>query len=251
VVEAGRVAEHAQSQTSRDRLRRRDDEQRGAERRGENRDRPPDEDRPVIAPNRGRRNSDLYAGWVFTGLVREVGTVRSMAGGRLVVESSASAELGDSVAIDGVCLTVVAAEDGTLAFDAVPETLARTSLGTLDHGSRVNLEPALRAGDPLGGHYVQGHVDGVGAVRSIEPEGDGKRIWFDAPPEILRYVVEKGSIAVQGTSLTVAGVDEAGFAVALIPHTLRATTLGALVPGAAVNLETDVLAKYVEKLVRR
>jgi riboflavin synthase len=113
----------------------------------------------------------------------------------------------------------------------------------------VNLEPALRAGDALGGHYVQGHVDGVGTVRSVEPEGDGRRIWFDAPSEITRYVVEKGSIAVQGTSLTVAGADETGFAVALIPHTLEATTLGTLAPGDRVNLEADVLAKYVEKLL--
>jgi riboflavin synthase len=189
----------------------------------------------------------IYAGSVFTGLVREVGAVRSMDGGRLVVESSLDAELGDSIAVEGVCLTVVANGGGALAFDAVSETLARTTLGTLDQGSRVNLEPALRAGDPLGGHYVQGHVDGVGAFRGVV---DGLH-WFDAPPELLRYVVEKGSIAVQGTSLTVAGTDAAGFAVALIPHTLAVTTLGDLVPGSPVNLETDVLAKYVEKLVAR
>jgi riboflavin synthase len=188
---------------------------------------------------------------VFTGLVREVGTVRSFHDGRLVVATAIAAALGDSVAVDGVCLTVVAAADGTLAFDAVPETLARTSLGTLEDGSRVNLEPALRAGDALGGHYVQGHVDGIGGVRAVDAEGEGTRIWFDAPPEILRYVVEKGSIAVQGTSLTVAALDERGFAVALIPHTLEATTLGGLRPGDAVNLEADVLAKYVEKLVQR
>ena len=174
-----------------------------------------------------------------------------MEDGRLVVGSTLGAELGDSIAVNGVCLTVVAHVDGTLAFDAVPETLARTSLGALDQGSRVNLEPALRAGDALGGHYVQGHVDGVGTVRSVEPEGDGKRMWFDAPAEIDRYVVEKGSIAVQGTSLTVAATDETGFAVALIPHTLEATTLGALAPGDRVNLEVDVLAKYVEKLLPR
>jgi riboflavin synthase len=174
-----------------------------------------------------------------------------MEGGRLVVRSTLQAGLGDSIAVNGVCLTVVADEDGTLAFDAVPETLARTSLGVLDRGARVNLEPALRAGDALGGHYVQGHVDGVGAVRSVEPEGDGRRMWFDAPAEIGRYVVEKGSIAVQGTSLTVAETDDDGFAVALIPHTLEATTLGTLAPGDRVNLEADVLAKYVEKLLPR
>jgi len=150
-----------------------------------------------------------------------------------------------------VCLTVVAVENGRLSFDAVPETLARTSLGRLGTGSRVNLEPALRAGDPLGGHYVQGHVDGVGTVREVDDEGEGKRIWFDAPRELMRYVVEKGSVAVEGTSLTVAGLDETGFAVALIPHTLAETTLGELSPGDTVNLEADVLAKYVERLLPR
>lgn len=195
---------------------------------------------------------------MFTGLIREVGTVLAVEGGadgvRLTIEApqtAPDAQLGDSVAIDGVCLTVVAVAGDSFAFDAVPETLDRTSLGSLDHGSRVNLEPALRAGDALGGHYVQGHVDGVGSVRSVEPEGEGKRIWFAAPPELLRYVALKGSIAVQGTSLTVAAVDGAGFAVALIPHTLEATTLGALEPEDLVNLETDVLAKYVEKLLPR
>jgi riboflavin synthase len=189
---------------------------------------------------------------MFTGLIREVGTVRSMAGGRLTLDApatAASAEIGDSIAVDGVCLTVVERNNGELQFDAVPETLARTSLGTLGDGAPVNLEPALRAGEALGGHYVQGHVDGVGTVRSVEPEGEGRRIWFDASPGLLRYVAEKGSIAVQGTSLTVAAVDDRGFAVALIPHTLAATTLGTLAPDAPVNLETDVLAKYVEKLL--
>ena len=193
---------------------------------------------------------------MFTGLVREIGTVVSLNGGesgvRLELEAprtAAGAALGDSVAIDGVCLTVVAVAGNRLAFDAVPETLARTSLGSLGAGSPVNLEPALRAGDALGGHYVQGHVDDVGTVRSVEPEGDGRRIWFDAPADLLRYVVVKGSIAVQGTSLTVAALDGRGFAVALIPHTLAATTLGTLERGQRVNLEADVLAKYVERLL--
>ena len=172
---------------------------------------------------------------MFTGLVREVGTVRALDGsGRLTIAApliAANTEIGDSVAIDGACLTVVARDGDVLAFDAVPETLARTCLGGLAAGSRVNLEPALRAGDALGGHYVQGHVDGVGAVRSVDDEGEGRRVWFDAPPELLRYVVDKGSITVQGTSLTVADLDETGFAVALIPHTLEATTLGRLEPG--------------------
>ncbi|HLM35447.1 MAG TPA: riboflavin synthase [Gaiellaceae bacterium] len=195
---------------------------------------------------------------MFTGLVREVGEVVSVEGDgrgvRLAVRApltAADAAVGDSVAISGVCLTVVEAPDGVVTFDAVPETLARTTLARLNSGARVNVEPALRAGEPLGGHYVQGHVDGVGTVRSAEPEGDGTRVWFDAPSDILRYAVEKGSIAVEGTSLTVAALDDAGFAVALVPHTLRATTLGALATGDAVNLEVDVLAKYVERLLAR
>ena len=195
---------------------------------------------------------------MFTGLIREVGAVVSLAGGdagvRLVVaapEAAAAAAPGDSISVDGVCLTVVEVGEGRLGFDAVPETLARTSLQTLEQGSRVNLEPALRAGEPLGGHYVQGHVDGIGTVRSVEPEGDGRRLWFDADEALLRYLVEKGSVAVQGTSLTVAALDDSGFAVALIPHTLGATTLGSLEAGDRVNLEVDVLAKYVEKLLAR
>src|SRR5256885_1071135 len=177
-----------------------------------------------------------------------------MLDGRLTIEGPETArgvQLGDSVAIDGVCLTVVACDDEALSFDAVPETLGRTALAALEEGSKVNVEPALRAGDALGGHYVQGHVDGVGAVRSVEPEGEGARVWLDAPSEILRYAVEKGSVTVDGVSLTVAELDDGGFAVALVPHTLAATTLGALERGRPVNLEADVLAKYVERLVAR
>ena len=185
---------------------------------------------------------------MFTGLVREVGRVVSFDGSRLSVESSLAAAIGDSVSVNGCCLTVVDGDRRTLAFDAVPETLARTTLGRLDAGAAVNLEPALRAGEPLGGHYVQGHVDGVGRVRSLEPEGGGARLWVDPPAELLRYCVEKGSIAVEGVSLTIADLDEEGFAVALVPHTLAATTLGTLEPGSEVNLEADVLAKYVERL---
>jgi riboflavin synthase len=193
---------------------------------------------------------------VFTGIVREVGVVRSVDGGddgvRLVVDAPQTAVrvgLGDSVSIAGVCLTVTANVDGSLAFDAVPETLRRSSLGRLAEGTLVNLEPALRAGEPLGGHLVQGHVDGVGSVRSTEPEGDGRRIVVEAPEELLRYLVEKGSVAVEGVSLTVAALDDGAFAVALIPHTLAATTLGGLAQGDPVNLEVDVLAKYVERLL--
>lgn len=193
---------------------------------------------------------------MFTGIVREVGRVVSSAGDgggiRLEIEAPATAaatEVGDSVAVDGCCLTAVAVSRGRVAFDAVPETLARTSLGNLEPGAPVNLEPSLRAGEPLGGHYVQGHVDGVGTVRSVEAEGDGRRIWVDVPPELVRYTVEKGSITIQGVSLTVADLDPAGLAVALIPHTLAVTTLGGLAEGSPVNLEVDVLAKYVERLV--
>jgi riboflavin synthase len=195
---------------------------------------------------------------MFTGLIREVGVVAAIdaegEGLRLTIEAprtARDAQLGDSIALSGVCLTVVDRTDGRLAFDAVPETLSRTSLETLEPGSRVNVEPALRAGEALGGHYVQGHVDGVGSVRSVEPEGDGKRIWVDAPADLMRYVVEKGSVAVEGTSLTVAALDDGGFAIALIPHTLAETTLGALAAGDRVNLEVDVLAKYVERLLAR
>jgi riboflavin synthase len=181
---------------------------------------------------------------MFTGIVRECGTVVSFDGARLVVEATTDATVGDSVAIAGVCLTVVERNGSGLAFDLVAETVGRTTLSGLTAGARVNVEPALRAGEPLGGHIVQGHVDGVGRVRSL-----GEPVWIDAPPEIRRYCVEKGSIAVDGTSLTVAAVDDDGFAVALIPHTLAETTLGALAPGDEVNLETDILAKYVERLV--
>jgi riboflavin synthase len=184
---------------------------------------------------------------MFTGIVRELGRVAGFDGSRLLVEApETEASVGDSVAIAGVCLTVVAHDDGTLAFDVVPETLGRTSLGRLRAGDAVNVEPALRAGEPLGGHIVQGHVDAVGRIRAL-----GEPVWIDAPPDVLRYCVEKGSIAVDGTSLTVAALDNGGFAVALVPHTLAATTLGDLERGDEVNLEVDVLAKYVERLTMR
>jgi riboflavin synthase len=178
---------------------------------------------------------------MFTGIVQERGRVSSFRDGRLVVESGVRAARGDSVAVDGVCLTVVDAPDGRLVFDVVRETLVRAK----PFGDEVNLEAALRAGEPLGGHYVQGHVDGVGTVRST-----GDPVWIGTPGELLRYVVEKGSVAVDGVSLTVAAVDESGFAVALVPHTLEVTTLGRLAPGDKVNLEVDILAKYVERLLR-
>jgi riboflavin synthase len=178
---------------------------------------------------------------MFTGIVRERGRVVRFEDGRLVVESILAPERGDSVAVDGVCLTVVDRRDGQLAFDVVAETLARAK----PFGAEVNLEPALLAGEPLGGHYVQGHVDGVGRVRSAESD----RLEIEAPPAVLRYCVEKGSIAVDGVSLTIAALHDETFEVALVPHTLAATTLGSLEPGDPVNLEADVLAKYVERLL--
>jgi riboflavin synthase len=195
---------------------------------------------------------------MFTGLVREVGVVASASAGahgglRVEVEApatAAAAAVGDSVSVAGCCLTAVAVSDGRLSFELVPETVSRTSLDRLGPGDRVNVEPSLRAGDQLGGHFVQGHVDAVGTVRSVEPEGDGRRVWVDAPADVMRYVVEKGSIAVDGTSVTVAALDDDGFAVALVPHTLAATTFGEREHGDRVNLEVDVLAKYVERSLR-
>jgi len=184
---------------------------------------------------------------VFTGIVKERGRVVRFENGRLEVESGVEAAIGDSVAIDGACLTVVGSENGHLAFDVVPETVSRVK----PFGTEVNVEPAVRAGEPLGGHYVQGHVDAVGRVRSVEPEGEGRRVWIEASPEVLAHCVEKGSIAVDGVSLMIAGLDGKAFAVALVPHTLEATTLGRIESGDLVNLETDILAKYVERLVGR
>jgi len=191
---------------------------------------------------------------MFTGIVRERGRVASIEpegnGVRLEIaapETATALAVGDSVSVSGACLTATAVVNGTFSVTAVAETLSRTTLGRLDTGGEVNLEPATRAGDPLGGHFVQGHVDAVGRVASFE---DG-RLRIEAAPEILRYCVEKGSIAVDGVSLTIAGLCDGAFEVALIPHTLEVTTLGALVPGDEVNLEVDVLAKYVEKLIDR
>jgi riboflavin synthase alpha subunit len=195
---------------------------------------------------------------VFTGIVRERGRVaaaeQSAGGVRLTIDApwtARSVAPGDSVSLAGVCLTAVAVPNGRIVFDAVPETLQRSTLGRLAAGDALNVEPALRAGDPLGGHYVQGHVDGVGRVRSLEREGDGARVWIEAPPDVLRYCVQKGSVTVDGVSLTVAELADDAFAVALVPHTLAVTTLGTLAAGDEVNLEADVLAKYVERLVAR
>jgi riboflavin synthase len=195
---------------------------------------------------------------VFTGIVRELGVLAEAAeaaGGRALVvrapETAARTGVGDSVAINGCCLTATALDSGEIAFYDVPETIARTTLGKLEPGERVNIEPALRAGDELGGHYVQGHVDAVGRIQSVEAEGDGLRVFVEAPDDVLRYCVEKGSITVDGVSLTIAELAQDAFAVALVPHTLAATTLSAPQPGQPVNLEADVLAKYVERLLPR
>jgi riboflavin synthase len=187
---------------------------------------------------------------MFTGLVKSTGTVASLAGGRLRVDAPLELSEGDSVAINGVCLTATAVGAGGFEADVMPETLRRTALGVLAEGDRVNLELPLRASDRLDGHIVQGHVDGTGTVESVTDDGFARVVRISAPSELLRYVVEKGSIAVDGVSLTVAETDDGGFAVALIPETLERTTLGAAAPGQAVNLEVDVLAKYVEKLAR-
>ena len=190
---------------------------------------------------------------MFTGLVAGKGVVRGLAHGRVEVETPLAAELrsGDSIAINGVCLTAVDPDSERFRADVMAETLRRSSLGPLAEGDEVNVELPLRAGDRLGGHFVQGHVDGVGTVRDVRDEGFAKVVTIAVPAELTRYVVEKGSIAVDGVSLTVASVDGDGFTVSLIPETLERTTLGAATPGRVVNLEVDVLAKYVEKLVAR
>ncbi len=195
---------------------------------------------------------------MFTGLVGSIGEVeraeRTGDGTRLSIAAAGLAgELaeGDSVAVNGVCLTATAVDGGAFSADVMAETLSRSSLGPVDAGDRVNLELPLRASDRLGGHVVQGHVDGVGDVRSIAQDGFARLVEVGADPALLRYVVEKGSIAVDGVSLTVAAIGADSFTVSLIPETLERTTLGSVEPGRRVNLEVDVLAKYVEKLASR
>jgi riboflavin synthase len=187
---------------------------------------------------------------VFTGLVAGTGKVRSLRDGRLEVDTPLAAELGagDSIAVNGVCLTALDPTADGFAADVMPETLRRTSLGPLAGGDEVNLELPLRATDRLGGHVVQGHADGTGSVEQVREEGLSRVVRIAAPPELLRYVVEKGSIAVDGVSLTVSAVDDVAFEVSLIPETLERTTFGSAAPGRTVNLEVDVLAKYLEKL---
>ena len=194
---------------------------------------------------------------MFTGLVQATGTLVAVTEGRdgrrMTLECPLEQRdlvLGASVAIDGVCLTVVDAGGGKASFDAAFETLRATTLGGKVVGNHVNLEPALRMGDALGGHLVSGHVDGVGTLRSLEQRGEAWEVWFDAPGPLHRYIAPKGSITVQGVSLTVNDVDGDGFMVGIIPHTLSVTTLGELSPGDAVNLEVDVLARYVARLLQ-
>ena len=194
---------------------------------------------------------------MFTGLVAATARVRRVEpdgdGVRLELETPLARELrpGGSIAVNGVCLTALDPTSEVFRADVMAETLRRSSLGPLGAGDAVNVELPLRAGDPLGGHVVQGHVDGTGTVESARDEGFARVVRIACAPEILRYVVEKGSIAVDGVSLTVASVDETGFTVSLIPETLERTTLGDAAPGRVVNLEVDVLAKYVEKLAVR
>jgi riboflavin synthase len=190
---------------------------------------------------------------MFTGLVADKGTVRSVQDGRIEIDTALAANLlaGDSIAVNGVCLTAVDPHVDSFAADVMPETLRRSSLGPLEEGDEVNLELPLRAGDRLGGHVVQGHVDATGTVEDVRSEGTARVVRVTAPAELLRYVVEKGSIAVDGVSLTISAVDDAAFEVSLIPETLERTTLGQAQSGRTVNLEVDVLAKYVEKLAAR
>jgi len=194
---------------------------------------------------------------MFTGLIFHRGTVvsleRNAEPARLWLdldpELAARAQPGDSIAIDGTCLTVVELDGVRAGFDVLTETLNRTTLERLDPGARVNLEPALRAGDAFGGHFVQGHVDGVGRIGAIEDLGGEWSFTFEAPPVVLETTVEKGSIAIDGISLTVTALVEGGFSVAIIPETMARTGLGEKAPGAPVNLEPDVLGKYVARAV--
>jgi riboflavin synthase len=190
---------------------------------------------------------------LFTGLVQDLGKVVAVGDGRLTVETALRGDIaqGDSVMVNGVCLTAVGLEDGRFSADLSTETLERTALGDLRAGDPVNLELSLRPADRLGGHIVQGHVDGVGTVEAAESDGAGRRVTFRPPAELERYIVQKGSIAIDGVSLTVAALQDGEFSVALVPETLERTNLTQVERGRRVNLEVDVIAKYVENLVNR
>ena len=194
---------------------------------------------------------------MFTGLVEEIGAVAAITpngpGARLTIHCETVLEgltLGDSVAVNGACLTATEITDSSFAVDCVAETLSRTAIGTLEVGMPVNLERAMRLGDRLGGHLVQGHIDGTGEVVSLTPEGDSLRVRVRLPEDLRKYVVEKGSVAIDGISLTIAERHDDGLTVALIPHTMAHTTLGPASQGRMVNLEVDLVAKYVAQLVQ-
>ena len=193
---------------------------------------------------------------MFTGLIAELGTVERLAEGSTSCQLTVRAQkilpgvkIGDSIAVNGVCLTVVHLQGNRFTADVMPETVRRTTLRQLQPGDRVNLEKALRPTDGLDGHIVQGHVEGVGTIREISPEGNALAYHIETPKELLRYIVEKGSVAIDGISLTVTETDDTGFSVSLIPHTAKMTTLGYKSVGDSVNLETDILARYVEKML--
>ncbi|MEZ5078479.1 MAG: riboflavin synthase [Solirubrobacterales bacterium] len=192
---------------------------------------------------------------MFTGLIEDVGTVESVAGGaagaklRIATALAPQIGLGDSVATDGVCLTATASGEGWFEAEAMNQTLRVTALGGLEPGSRVNLELAMKASDRLGGHIVQGHVDGVGEVVAVEEDGFARRVRVQLPRGLLRYAIDKGSVALSGVSLTVADLGDSWLAVSLIPETLERTNLGSLEPGRKINVECDMVAKYVERLV--
>ncbi len=191
---------------------------------------------------------------MFTGIVEEVGRVVSISGDGMTVRAErvmSDLKLGDSIAVNGACLTAVSVSGGEFSVDLSPETMRRTALGDLAAGGAVNLERALSASDRMGGHIVQGHVDATGSVASMEREGDSTVLEIAAPEGLMRYIVEKGFIAVDGISLTVVKIGNAAFTLAVIPYTLRNTNLGTLSAGARVNLEADILAKYVENLLKR
>jgi len=192
---------------------------------------------------------------MFTGIIKGIGLVdsveRSAEGVRITVATPLADELatGDSIAVNGVCLTAASASAGSFVAEVMNETLAKTSLSDTETAAQVNLELPLRAGDPLGGHMVQGHVDGMGVISGVREDGFARRVTIEAPSDVLRYIVEKGSVAVDGVSLTVVAVDEETFEVSLIPETLERTSLGRAQAGTRANLEVDVIAKYVEKMM--
>ena len=192
---------------------------------------------------------------MFTGLIEDIGLVESVErggdGAHLRIASRLAGELalGDSIAVNGCCLTATAASDGSFEIEAMNQTLEVTALGAVEQGNWVNLELAMKAGDRLGGHIVQGHVDGIGTVLSVEDDGFARRVRVELPQELLRYVVGKGSITLNGVSLTVAELGDSWAEVSLIPETLERTNLGEAAPGDRINVECDVVAKYVERLV--